>query len=241
MSRRTVIGAGEFAGWVSDFEAEAERRERASDPDWNAGARLGPEAVKSLQRFQVGESGDGANLMAKASQSGDPTYAAAVKMFIAEEQNHARLLARLLGAAGAPLIDSHWSDTVFVRLRRALGLRLELMVLFVAEFVALGYYRACRDGSGDALTSEVAARILDDEERHVRFHSQRLRQEFASLPAAVRAAASWAWLALMAGTVLVVVWDHGAALRQFGVSRWQFAARTLRGFRDTVAGIRAGA
>ncbi|WP_309113633.1 hypothetical protein [Saccharothrix sp.] len=37
-----------------------------------------------------------------------------------------------------------WSDAVFVRLRRALGPRLELMVLLIAEVVALGYYRARR-------------------------------------------------------------------------------------------------
>jgi hypothetical protein len=56
------------------------------------------------------------------------------------------------------------------------------MVLFVAEFIALSYYRALRDGAGDPLTAEVAGRILADEERHVRFHSQQLRLEFAALP-----------------------------------------------------------
>lgn len=43
------------------------------------------------------------------------------RLFIAEEQNHAGLLAMLLRSAGAAVISSHWSDTVFVWLRRALG------------------------------------------------------------------------------------------------------------------------
>ncbi|NEE41497.1 ferritin-like domain-containing protein, partial [Streptomyces sp. SID7982] len=94
---------------------------------------------------------------------GDAEYASAVRMFVAEERNHARLLALLLASGGAPVIASHWSDRAFVTLRRALGLRLELLVLMIAEVVALRYYRALRDGAGDALTREVAGRILADE------------------------------------------------------------------------------
>lgn len=39
-------------------------------------------------------------------------------------------------------MSRHWSDAIFVRLRRLLGLRTELMVLTVAEVVALSYYGA---------------------------------------------------------------------------------------------------
>lgn len=125
-----------FEDWVRDFEAQARRRQEVGDPDFARGARMSPAVVASVQRFQVGEAGDGANLIAKAA--GDRGYARAVRMFVAEEQNHARMLALLLRSAGAKTLDSHWSDAVFVRLRRALGLRLELMVLLIAEVVALG-------------------------------------------------------------------------------------------------------
>lgn len=109
-----------------------------------------------------------------------------MRLFVAEEQNHARLLARLLAAGGVPTLTSHWSDTVFVRLRRLLGLRLELLVLMIAEVVALRYYRALRDGTDDALTSEVAGRILSDERRHVPFHCERLHASLAELPRPAR-------------------------------------------------------
>jgi hypothetical protein len=33
---------------------------------------------------------------------------------------------------------------------------MELMMLFVAEFIARNYFRACRDGSADPLTRQVA-------------------------------------------------------------------------------------
>jgi hypothetical protein len=203
--------------WLREFRAEAERRARRGDPDWTAGARLHPAIVRSVQRFQVGEAGDGANLIAK-SACDSPQYAAAVRLFVAEEQNHARLLSHLLNAANASTIASHWSDVVFVRLRRALGLRLELLVLMVAEVVALRYYRALRDGTPDPLTTEVAARILADEERHVPFHCARLRTAFGRATRPV----TLAWRLMLLGVAVVVAVDHGPALRQLGMTRRRF-------------------
>ncbi|MGW6705261.1 ferritin-like domain-containing protein [Streptomyces sp. NPDC054956] len=214
--------------WLADFEAERERRTSLGDPDWARGAALAPELVRSLQRFQVGEDGDGSALIGKADRAGDPVYARAVRLFVAEEQNHARMLALLLEAGGARTLDGHWSDTVFVRLRRLLGLRVELLVLMVAEVVALRYYRAVRDGSADPLVSEVAGRVLADEERHVPFHCLRLREALAPLPAPARRATTLGWRALLAGAAAVVAVDHGPALRTLGVRRRAFVADTVR-------------
>ena len=217
-----------YAHWLQDFETEADRRSRREDPPWERGAKLHPDVARSIQRFQVGEAGDGANLIAKAA--GDDGYLAAVKLFVAEEQNHARMLAELLAAAGVPTLGRHWSDTVFVRLRRALGLRLELMVLLIAEVVALRYYRALRDGDGDPLVTDVAARILADEERHVPFHCHRLRAGFAGLPGIVRAAVFGGWRVLLLGVAITVAADHGPALRRLGVGRRVFVADVLAAF-----------
>ena len=225
-----------YAGWLRHFAARAKVRGTGRlEPDWGRGARLHPAIVRSVQRFQVGESGDGANLLGKASAAGPGNYADAARLFVAEEQNHARLLALLLGAADAPLLASHWSDTVFVRLRRSCGLRLELMVLLIAEVVALGYYRALRDGSGDALTSQVAGSILADERTHVPFHRQRLEEEFAGWPYWVRRAVNALWQLLLCGTVLMVAFDHGPALRQLGLRRWQFIDEVSREFRNATS------
>ncbi|MYX22200.1 hypothetical protein, partial [Streptomyces sp. SID8380] len=192
-------GDGRYASWTRDFESERERRARQGDPEWARGAALPPALVRSLRRFQVGENGDGAELIGKADRAGDPTYAAAARLFVAEERNHARLLAELLAAGGAGTLEAHWSDTAFVRLRRLLGLRLELLVLMVAEVVALRYYRTLRDGRVDPLLSEVAGRVLADEERHVPFHCARLREGFAHLPGPARRLATAGWRALLAG------------------------------------------
>lgn len=211
-----------FNDWIRDFEAERERRGADGDPDWAPGARLPAAVWRSVQRFQVGEDGDGANLIGKADEAADTAYAAAARLFVAEEQNHARLLGLLLDAGGVPLLGSHWSDVVFVRLRRLFGLRIELLVLLIAEVIALRYYRALRDGTTDPLVTEVAARILADEERHVPFHCARLRQEsLGVLPLA-------GWRMLLCAVTVFVALDHGPALRRLGVRRTAFVADVLR-------------
>ncbi|WP_051771880.1 ferritin-like domain-containing protein [Saccharothrix sp. NRRL B-16314] len=237
---REGLIVGGFSWWVREFEAEARRRSEVGDPDFTQSARLHPAVVKSVQRFQVGEAGDGANLIAKAAAAGDGDYKKVVRLFVGEEQNHARLLELLLTSAGAPTIASHWSDVVFVKLRRALGLRLELMVLLIAEVVALRYYRALRDGTRDPLTTEVAGRILADEQRHVPFHCDRLRDAFAGWPRPAKAATTAIWWLLLCGAVVTVAWDHGPALRHLGVTRRGFAVDVAGLFRTALTGVRAG-
>lgn len=221
------MGAGGFATWVRRFEDERERRRAQDDPNWGQGATLHPAVWAGIQRFQVGEDGDGANLVTKAEEAGDRDYARAVRLFVAEEQNHARLLARLLAAGGIPTLTSHWSDTVFVRLRRLMGLRMELLVLMIAEVVALRYYRALRDGTDDSLTSDVAGRILADEQRHVPFHCERLHASFAELPRLLRRPVMALWRLLLFAVSLVVAADHGRGLHRLGVGRLSFVADVM--------------
>ncbi|MFI0449600.1 ferritin-like domain-containing protein [Actinomadura sp. 6N118] len=218
-------------GWRQRFEDEAAARKLTPDPDWTRGARLDATLVRSLQRLQVGEAGDGANLIRKADQAGDADYSAAVRLFIVEEKNHARLLGLLLHAAGAPTISHHWSDVIFVKLRRAMGLRVELLVLMVAELVALRYYQALRDGTDDPLTAEVARRLSADEERHIPFHCDRLRKTNRAVIAL--------WRVLLFGAAIVVAVDHGRALGTLGVTRRRFVADVVKESRKASALIQS--
>jgi hypothetical protein len=215
---------------VRDYEKHARQRTQLVER-WPTGGRLEPALVRSLQRFQAGEDGDGASLIAKSAKAGDHDYLTAVRLFVAEEQNHARLLKNVLAYADQPTIDGHWSDTVFVAVRRALGLRLELMTLMLAEVVALRYYRALRDGAADAVLADVAGRILADEQRHVPFHIDRLRDGFTGTPAPARLVGVALWWLLMTGATLVVAVDHGPALRALGVPARRFVADVLATFR----------
>ncbi|MFF2362916.1 ferritin-like domain-containing protein [Streptomyces sp. NPDC058122] len=228
---------GGFAKWTKHFEDERERRRAQGDPDWGQGATLHRAVWAGIQRFQVGEDGDGANLVGKADQAGDADYGQAVRLFAAEEQNHARLLARLLAAGDVPTLNGHWSDAAFVRLRRLMGLRMELLVLMIAEVVALRYYRVLRDGTDDALTTDVAARILSDERRHVPFHCERLHASLADLPRAVRRPVMTLWRLLLLAVSLVVAVDHGPALRRLGIGRLRFVADVMASSHAVVSAV----
>ncbi|SER50906.1 ferritin-like domain-containing protein [Streptomyces qinglanensis] len=233
------MDTGGFAKWTRRFEDEDARRQALGDPDWEQDATLPPAVWTSIQRFQVGEDGDGANLIDKADQAGDPDYGQAVRLFIAEEQNHARLLARLLTAGGVATLPGHWSDVVFVRLRRLMGLRTELLMLMIAEVVALRYYRVLRDGTDDALTTEVAGRILADEQRHVPFHCERLHASLAELPRPARRPTMALWRLLLLAVSLFVAADHGSALRRLGLKRLRFVADVMASSHTVVSAVLA--
>lgn len=217
--------------WLADFLLAASHRSRRVAPRWAELRPLPVELIGSIQRFQIGEDSDGAGLITKSTSSGDPDYVAAIRLFVAEEAGHARLLERLLIAGGAATIDGHWTDAVFIRLRRGLGLRLELMTLMIAEVVAVRYYRALRDGTTDPVVSDVAGRILHDEVRHIEFHIAQLRNEFARRGRLSRLVLRGFWWCLLSGALGVVALDHGTALRYLSVSRREFCADTRVLFR----------
>ncbi|MGE0217387.1 ferritin-like domain-containing protein [Mycolicibacterium sp.] len=231
--------SGEFALWIRHFESNADVH-AATDAaiDFGAHCALPAEVraplIASVRRFQLGESGDGAALLSKAALAGDPEYVRAAELFVAEEQQHADLLARLLDYLGGERLHSHWSDGVFVWLRRLMGLRTELMVLTVAEVVALSYYGALAERTPDAVTRAVAERILADEGPHVRFQRQRLHAGFAEASRPARWAAFAFWWATTLGASTVVALDHGGILTALGYRRRDFIRDVLDDFADVV-------
>ncbi|MGE2719939.1 ferritin-like domain-containing protein [Mycolicibacterium celeriflavum] len=210
---------GEFAWWIDHFEGNR-----------------GP-PIESVRRFQLGESGDGAQLLRKADAAVDPDYTCAARLFVAEEQQHAALLLRLLGYLGGEPMRRHWSDAVFVRLRRLMGLRTELMMLTVPEVVALSYYGALARACPDPVTRAVAARIVADEHDHVRFQEHRLRAGFAGTGVVLRLVARGLWWVTAIGATLVIASDHGPLLDAIGYRRRRFVTDVLADFAQTVRAV----
>ncbi|OBH02089.1 hypothetical protein A5698_06865 [Mycobacterium sp. E136] len=233
---------GEFAPWINHFERNGTVHDRADAAiDFGARCEL-PDAVRvplieSVRRFQLGESDDGAQLLRKAGDAGDHDYTRAARLFVAEEQEHAALLLRLLDYLGGEPMQRHWSDAVFVRLRRLMGLRTELMVLTVAEVVALSYYGGLARACPDPVTRAVAARIVADEHEHVRFQEHRLRAGFAGTGVALRVLARGLWWLTAIGATLVVSSDHGPLLDAIGYRRRRFVADVFADFTQTVRAV----
>ncbi len=235
----------DVAGWLEHFRANSVRHAgTAAAIDWDAPSPLSREQraafIRSFQRFELGESGDGAQLLAKASAAGDATYAAALELLVREEQRHSELFRRGLNHLGAPTLRSHWSDAAFTSLRRAFGLRTELGLFLIAETVAMGYFLALADRAPDPVLRAVGHRIASDERDHIRFQIDRLRLGFHGTPRSLRAAVRLCWTVIAAGAATVVVLDHGAALRACGVSPGEYWGRAMRQFRVTSGAVFAG-
>jgi rubrerythrin len=208
---------------------------------WESGIhaepRLQAELIRSLQRFQVGEQGDGKHLIMGARRSGDAEYVATIRLFIREEQHHAQLLSGLLTAMNAPLLKWHWSDACFVLLRRTLGLQVELLVLLSAEMIAIRYYRALYEGTSDPVLRAAFSKILSDELGHVAFHSEYLQGVFRSMSPLARLSIWWLWGIFFAVVCLVVAHDHGGVLQAVGIPRQAFRQECALIFEETAMHI----
>ncbi len=213
--------------WLRYFETN--RLSRA-EPDWNVPSpddRSTRRALaRSLSHFQLGESGEGAFLLAQARQfaaeTGDPDYYTALALFIKEEQEHARLLGRLVVRAGGRLALRHWTHSLFRLFRRALGLNFELQVLVIAELVGTAYYRILRARSRDPVIESVCDLILRDEIRHIAFHAERLASWHGLLLPVERSGWVLQFQVLFCGATAVAWMDHRRCLRALGSTRAEF-------------------
>jgi len=221
--------------WLAYFQQNQRDRVPIS---WHEGTRVcrhlrGPLA-RSLARFQLGESSDGARLRRAArrvaERTGDCEYAEAIGLFISEEQEHARLLANVLSGMATPLLRRHWSDWLFRRCRHLLGFYQEISVLLMAEIVALKYYSVVRGGAENSVIEKVCDQILYDEKFHVRFHCEYLQRVLVKRPSWFRRSCWCALTGMFAGASVVVAWDHRRAFAALGSSWEEFLRESWLNF-----------
>ncbi len=222
--------------WTSYFEKNrAQRRvipwERGVDVDKPVRDPL----VHSLQRFQIGESGEGRHMKRGAARTGDADYAQAVELFIAEEQAHAAWMAKALQLMGADLLKRHWTDLIFVGVRRMMGLTFEVLVLLAAEVVGGRFFRVVHRGVADPVIRTMLAQMISDEDGHVAFQAYHLRKVAASLPAPLLAAMRCAWWGAYHAAFFVVAYDHRMLFRALCVSPREFMEDCDAGYREVCA------
>ncbi len=187
--------------------------------------------IRSLQRFQIGETGEGKHLKKFASKMHDPVYEQCIDMFIKEEQHHARILAQMIAAMDGTLLSWHWSDLVFIGLRRLLHLKTEIFILLVAEVIGKCFYRVCSAHLEDALLSDAFSLIVLDELGHLEFHCGFLRSQFESSPILVRQFVLFCWSFIFYCAGCVFVADHKQALTVLNVPPRQFLKELSATFR----------
>lgn len=187
--------------------------------------------IHSLQRFQIGETGEGKHLKKFASKMNDPVYEQCIDMFIKEEQHHARVLAQMIASMDGTLLTWHWSDLVFIGLRRLMHLKTEIFVLLIAEVIGKCFYRVCSAHLEDPLLSDAFSLIVLDELGHLEFHCGFLRNQFQNSPPAVKKFVLYAWAALFYCACFVFVADHKSALNKLNVPPRQFLKECSNTFR----------
>ncbi|MEA5471755.1 ferritin-like domain-containing protein [Spirulina sp. 06S082] len=201
------------ADWLAYFE---QNRYDLLTPPWNTPYFLTSEEktaiAHSIQNFQLGEQSEGTNLMKAArvyvERSGDTAFLQAMKLFIGEEQRHARDLGNFMQCEGIPLREKHWSDRLFRRFRRGVNLEVALRVLLTAEIIATIYYKALQEATHSPLLQKICEQILKDEHQHLHFqvnHLRRLQEQ--RKPWQQKASNYLNYLFLML-TILVVWIDH---------------------------------
>jgi len=224
--------------WLNYFE---HNRKNCPPVPWENGIYVEPHLraplIRSLQKFQLGESGEGRKLKRHAKETSDAIYAAAIDLFIKEEQEHARLMEKILRALNAPLIEKNWSDRCFIFTRQLFGLHQELMVLLLPEMIAKRYFRALHDGTRDVILRAVFSQIAQDEDGHLAFHIEFLRRAFEKMSFTGKIFALVVWRIAFRATCVAVILDHRAVLRAIGMKPRQFWNDCGQIFDEVAAGI----
>ncbi len=223
--KKVRTGCEPWQHWQQFFEARKERPLPVIDAnDWNL--QLPPSVRRSLAVFQLGESGGGtvvAQVRRSSFGQAHPAYARSMELFVREEHRHAEILAMCVHALGGELIHSNWTDRLFVMTRRAMGVRLKVLVLLAAEVVGLSYYRLIAQSLPPSQLRGLLEELCADEQAHLQFHCDFFR---AQTPGMVRRHVFSAMWYSVTGLALVAVYiDHRRALSDMGIPRRELYAR----------------
>jgi 4-hydroxy-3-methylbut-2-enyl diphosphate reductase len=231
--------------WVRHFRTSAET---PAEIPWDEPRRLSASeraaVLRSIQIFQLGESGGGSRLLRAAEKycqrSGDRHYVKALRLFVQEEQRHAELLALYLKRERTGLLSRQWTNGVFRRCRNVMGLELMLSVLLSAELMARVYYAALSRATEDPVLRALCSRILRDERWHVRFQCDHLEHMRANRPALMKMLTHWTERVGFRAVCVAVWLNHATVFRAAGTGFRAFWRKTGRELETAGCLIRKG-
>lgn len=222
------------AHWIQHFLANRDTFHAPSmSPD---GSRL-PDHLKvplrdSLAVFQLGESGGGTRLkryvrrvVPEEKLAG---YEAAVDLFVAEEQRHARLLAEVVAYLGGKCLQKQWSNSVFRWLRNHFGVEFNIQILLIAELIAEVYFGLLYRKCSDPAVRAVSRRLLQDEMRHIAFHTEFLRERLEAMPLWWSLPWRLQFWCCHRITCCVVAWDHRRCFAALGITPLEVARTAFK-------------
>jgi hypothetical protein len=215
--------------WRADFEVHADQHATVSTSGMWVIAPVVDEALRSsLPIFQLGETGTGRHLLDTACGVVSEDHLQALRLFIIESQEHARLLALVCTAIDAEMIDDHWTEKLFRTTRYLRGFRMEMLAIVIASIVSAEMYETLVRGVGDPALSRIFSRIQVDELRHLEFHSATLPDHIDRWSTARQRTIRALWLTASAVAAVAVAWEHRRLFRACGSSPRAFLTSTVR-------------
>jgi hypothetical protein len=223
------------ASWLAYFRENQHRStpplpSRVDDlPDWTRAP-----IVASLQRFQIGETGEG-TIARQIAEDRDPAIDDAivecVRLWIREEGRHARELHDMLVALDAKPLSRDVSQWLFKTARRALGVRTKLSTIFVAEVVGLVFYGLVKDRVPSVAVAGLARALHDDESAHLDFLIALMKRMIDGRSGAVRVALGAQLFvttgAVLAGALVTLALDQRATLAVLQSNGLSFAVACI--------------
>lgn len=207
-----------WARYYSEKDASLHKIPWEADYSLSSSERLAVSC--SIAEFQKGESSEGKHLISvarkHAAAMNDPIYLDATILFIKEEQRHARDLRKYMALRDIPVARSAWPDTVFRFIRRLSGLEMSICVLVTAEIIAQSYYPALRQATNDPVLKRLCDQIIEDEEAHVAFQTERIASLRKSAFCVRRKLSELMQRFLFSGTLVVVWIQHGSVFIRAG-------------------------
>ena len=233
-----------FRHWILVFEENASKQDHFSrDDEYFLSERERMAIYDSIRHFQRGESGEGKYIYQDAKKyvrkCGDDSYLYALRLFIHEENRHAKYLLQFMNKYGIPAEKEYWVDKVFRWLRHHGNLEVSISVLVTAEYIAAVYYKALLRSTRSRWLAEISQRILEDEDIHIRFQSyalnriQKGRNPFFNFYMRLQ------HKILLFGTIPVVWFSHHKVLRAGGYTLPTFAMECLLVYARSNAIIKA--
>jgi hypothetical protein len=207
--------------WIQHFRNNA----TINRVDWSLKPTITTEEITailpSLQAWQLGETSDGAHLIAASSlyaeKLGDMDYIEAVKLFIKEEQKHGGNLGRYLDTIAKPRVESNWGDTLFRKIRY-FNTNMEIWTLAVitVESAAQVFYQCLKDATHCKLLKQICTDILIDEAYHIDFQVERMEMVFMSKSPLTRFVSRCIYPVFFFSTALVVWYAHNGLFEAGG-------------------------
>jgi hypothetical protein len=186
----------------------------------------------SIQQFQKGEQSEGKHLFSFAKTFPYPCYLETMRLFILEEQTHARVLGKFMDKEGIARIRGHWVDDIFRWLRKLINLENTITVLVTAEIIAKIYYKALKESTASVVLRQLCDQILKDEDQHINFQSFTLNIFYQQKGKFRRFLSRSFHSILMVGTILIVWIHHRRVLKGGGYDFIRFFLETSLVFLD---------